>query len=407
MFTNIKKDFPMFKNNKEMQGNRFVYLDNAATTFKPNCVIDAMMEFNTSYTANSHRGDYDVAHHVDAIVAETRQRVANFINADVKEVVFTSGTTMSLNLIGAGFAAKLLKDGDEILVTEAEHSSNLLPWIKLIEKGIDVNYIPLDEKGRLTLENVKKAIKPNTKMICIAQVTNVLGYVAPIKEICKLAHEHNILVSVDGAQSVPHMKVDVKDLDCDFLSFSAHKMCGPSGIGILYGKYNLLEEMDPPLVGGGMNIKYGICGEIKYLNPPEKFEAGTLHLEGIFGFNATLKYLESFGMKNIQKREHELKSYAISKLKENENIIIYNEDAESGIITFNYKGVFAQDEATYLNSKGICVRSGQHCAKVLDKFLKTPATVRASIYFYNDYQDIDDLVEALKKGGDFLDAFFN
>ena len=259
----------------------------------------------------------------------------------------------------------------------------------------------------MTPENVEAAITEKTKLICIAHVTNVLGYVADIKKICEIAHKHGIYVIVDGAQSVPHMKIDVKDLDCDFLSFSCHKMCGPTGLGILYGKYELLEQMDPFMTGGGMNVKFGLCGEVKYLDPPERFEAGTLNLEGIFAFNETLKYLTNIGMENIEKREKELRKYAISRMKENPNIIIYNENAEAGIISFNYKGVFAQDEATYLNSKGICVRSGQHCAKLLDDFLDTPATIRASIYFYNDKEDIDALVEALKTGGDFLDAYFN
>ena len=407
MFENIKNDFPMFKNVKEMQGNRFVYLDNAATTFKPYSVIEAGDSYCNFYNANSHRGDYDIANAVDRTVAETRKRCADFINADEREIVFTSGASMSINTIAYGFASKILKNNDEILVTEAEHASNLLPFIRFADYGVILNYIDLDEEGRLTPENVEKAITPRTKMICIAHVTNVLGYVADIKKICEIAHKHGIIVSVDGAQSVPHMKIDVKDLDCDFLSFSCHKMCGPTGLGILYGKYKYLEQMDPLMTGGGMNVKFGLCGEVKYLDPPEKFEAGTLNLEGIFAFNETLKYLSKIGMENIEKRERELRKYAISRMKENPNIIIYNENAESGIISFNYKGVFAQDEATYLNSKGICVRSGQHCAKLLDDFLETPATIRASIYFYNDESDIDALVDALKTGGDFLDAYFN
>ena len=285
MFKNIKNDFPMFKNVKEMQGNRFVYLDNAATTFKPYCVIEGGDSYCNFYNANSHRGDYDIAQSVDQKVLETRKRCAEFLNAEENEIVFTSGATMSINMIAYGYAQKFLKKGDEILVTEAEHASNVLPYIKLVDKGISLNYIELDKEGRLTPENVKKAITSNTKMICVAHVTNVLGYVNDVKKICEIAHKHGIIVAVDGAQSVPHMKTDVKDLDCDFLSFSCHKMCGPTGLGILYGKHDLLEQMDPLLTGGGMNVRFGICGVVKYLNAPEKFEAGTLNLEAIYGFN--------------------------------------------------------------------------------------------------------------------------
>lgn len=407
MFKNIKNDFPMFKNIQEMQGNRFVYLDNAATTFKPYSVIEGCNSYYNFYNANSHRGDYDIAQSVDQKVLETRRRCAEFLNAEENEIIFTAGATMSINTIAYGYVKKFLKPGDEILVTEAEHASNLLPFIRFIDDGIVMNYINLDKDGRVTPENVEDAITENTKMICIAHVTNVLGYVNDIKKICEIAHKHGIIVAVDGAQSVPHMVTDVKDLDCDFLSFSCHKMCGPTGLGILYGKYELLQKMDPFMTGGGMNVRFGLCGEVKFLNAPERFEAGTLNLEAIYGFNETLKYLMKIGMENIEKREKSLRNYAISRLKENPNIIIYNEKAESGIISFNYKNVFAQDEATYLNSKGIAVRSGQHCAKLLDDFLETAATVRASIYFYNDEEDIDALVEALKTGGDFLDAYFN
>lgn len=407
MFENVKDFFPMFKNNKEMQGNSFVYLDNAATSFKPQCVIDAINDYYSKYSVNSHRGDYDVAYHVDVMVDTVREKTAKFINADKKEIVFTSGTTMSLNLISYGYAEKYLKPGDEILITEAEHASNVLPWFRLRSKGIIINFIPLNNEGRVTLEAVENSITKNTKMISIAQISNVLGYLVDVKEICKIAHKHNVLVSVDGAQSVPHIKIDVKDLDCDFLSFSCHKMCGPTGLGVLYGKYELLEMMDPFFTGGGNNATFDMCGDVQLLHTPEKFEAGTLNLSSIFGFNATLDFLNQFGMENIEKRERELKEYAVNKLKENKNLIIYNPTAETGIITLNYKGIFAQDEATYLNSKGICVRSGQHCAKILNEFLKTPATVRISIYFYNDEKDIDALVEALKEGDKFLDAYFN
>lgn len=404
----IRKDFPMLKNNKKMQGKDFVYFDNASTTFKPQSVIDKINKYYCFESVNSHRGDYDIAHKVDEQVLKTRLNVAKFINANTEEIVFTSGATMSLNIIAKGLAEKFLNDGDEVLINEAEHASDVLPWFEVArKKDIKIKFIPLDKNGRITIENIKQSISKRTKIISIAQVSNVLGYVNDVKSICKFAHDNGILVCVDGAQSVPHMKVDVKDIDCDFLTFSGHKMCGPTGIGILYGKYDILKKIDSFLVGGGDNITFDLGCSVSYLNPPEKFEAGTLNLAGIYGLDAAIDYLNNIGIDNIDKYEKSLRKYAISKLEKNENLIIYNKDAEAGIITVNYKGVFAQDEATYLNSKGICVRSGQHCAKLLTQYLNTNATVRISLYFYNTKEEVDKLVEVLENGGDFLDAYFN
>lgn len=399
------KDFPIL--NKTMQNHRLVYLDNAATTFKPTIVLDSIKDYYENYCANTHRGDYDIAHTADVKYDEARQVVADFIGADKNEVVFTAGASMSLNMIAYGYA-KFLQSGDEILITEAEHASNVLPWFTIAkEKGCIIRYIPLTKEGRLTIENVKKSITDKVKVIAVAQVTNVLGFTVDIKSIAKIAHEYGAILVCDGAQSIPHFKVDVKDLDCDFLAFSGHKMCGPTGIGVMYGKFNILKEMDPLMSGGGMNARFNMCGEVSLLLPPAKFEAGTQNIEGAIGLASAIKYLESIGMDNIENHEKELRKYAISKLKQLDNVILYNENAESGIITFNIKDVFAQDAATYFNSKGICVRSGQHCAKILIDFLGTVATVRASIYFYNTFEDIDALVEACKKAGDFLDAYFN
>lgn len=403
----IRQDFPMFKNNVKMQGHPLVFLDNASTTFKPQCVLDAVSKYYNFETSNSHRGDYDLCHNADVLVSETRNTIAKMINANSNEIVFTSGTSMSINLIAYGYAGKFLTKDDEILITQAEHASNVLPWFKVGEMiGCKISFIPLNEDGRLNTESVRKAINKNTKIIAIAHVSNVLGYVLDVKTIAKIAHEKGVLVVCDGAQSVPHNKIDVKDLDVDFLSFSGHKMCGPTGVGVLYGKYDLLDKMDPLMSGGGMSSKFDMCGDVAYLNPPVKFEAGTLNLEGIYGLNAAAKYLMDIGFDNIEKYERELRTYLISKLELNKNIILYNKDAEGGIITFNVKDVFAQDEATYLNSKGIAVRSGQHCAKILIDFLNEVATLRASIYFYNTKEDIDTFVEALE-GGDFLDAYFS
>jgi cysteine desulfurases, SufS subfamily len=403
----IREDFPMFKNNKEMQGKRFCYLDNAATSFKPQSVIDACNLYYENETANAHRGDYDLAYKVDVKVDEVREKVAKFIGAKKEEIVFTSGASMSLNLIAYGYGFKFLKEEDEILLTEAEHASNVLPWFKVRElTKCKINYIPLDEEGRLTPENLKKVINKHTKIVSVAQVTNVLGYVIDIKAIAKICHENGTILVVDGAQSVPHMKTNVKDLDCDFIIFSGHKMCGPTGTGVLYGKYDLLCKMDALMTGGGDNARFDMCGNVALLEPPLKFEAGTQNLAGIYGLGAAVDYLTKIGMDNIEQYEHELREYAISKLEKLDNVILYNKDAETGIITLNVKDVFPQDEATYLNSKGICVRSGQHCAKMLVDFLKTVGTVRVSLYFYNTKDDIDQLVEALKTGGNILDAFF-
>ena len=403
----IRKDFPML-NNKIQQGHPLVYLDNAATTFKPYKVIEACNNYYLNENANAHRGDYDLAYKVDSNIDKVRQTVANFINAKKEEIVFTSGTSMSLNLVAFGYGFKYLKKDDEILLTEAEHASNVLPWFKVKEHtGCKINYIPLDKDGRLSIDGLKKVINEHTKIVAIAQISNVLAYLVDIKEISKICHEHGALLMVDGAQSVPHIKIDVKDLDCDFLSFSGHKLCGPTGIGVLYGKYNLLKLTDPFMTGGGDNARFDMCGNVAFLQPPEKFEAGTLNIEGIYGLGAAIEYLENIGMDNIEKYEKELRNYAISKLKTLQNLIIYNEFAEGSIITINVKDVFAQDEASYLNSKGICVRSGEHCAKILHDFLKTVATVRISFSFYNTKEEIDILYEALKNGGDFLDAYFN
>lgn len=404
----IRSHFPMLNSDKTMQNHTLIYLDNASTTFKPQCVIDAITDYYANYSVNSHRGDYDLAHIVDTKYEEARETVANFIGARKEEIVFTSGTSMSLNLVAHGYGLKFLTAEDEVLLTQAEHASNVLPWFHVKDvTGCSIGYIPLDEEGRLTLENVKKAITPRTKVISIAHVTNVLGYIVDIKSICEYAHLHNIIVVVDGAQSVPHQLTNVQELGCDFLAFSGHKMCGPTGIGVLYGRYELLKEMDPLMSGGGMNARFDMCGEVSLLLPPAKFEAGTQNIAGALGLASAIKFLTSIGMENIESRELELRKYAITRLETIEGIKIYNKNAEGGIITFNLDNIFAQDLATHLNSKGICVRSGQHCAKILMDFLNCYATVRASIYFYNTEEEIDALVEALKTGGDFLDAYFN
>lgn len=402
----IRSDFPMLSRHKTMQGHPLVYLDNAATTFKPFCVIEAGDLYYSECSVNSHRGDYDLAHEVDVKYEEARQTVARFINAEPREVAFTSGTSMSINMIAYGLAGKL-EAGDEILLSEAEHASNVLPWFTVAERtGAIIKYIPLSRDGRLTPESLASVISKRTKVVSLAQVTNVLGYTVDIKSLARIAHSHGAYLVCDGAQSVPHMSVDVKDLDCDFLAFSGHKVCGPTGIGVLYGKYDLLLEMPPLLSGGGMNTRFETCGNVTLQIPPLKFEAGTQNIAGAFGLARAIEYVQKIGLDEIRAHELRLRKKAILGLKDIAGVTIYNPEADSGIITFNIDGVFAQDAASLFNSYGVCVRSGQHCAKILMDFLKTVATLRASIYFYNTDEDIDRFLEACRHGGDFLDAYF-
>ena len=385
-----REDFPMFENN-------IIYLDNGATTFKPKCVIDKMTEYYTKYSANAHRGDYDISYKVDVEYENARKLVSRFINAEMDEVVFTSGATESLNMIASGFFEHILEPGDEVLITLSEHASNVLPWFMLARKnGIIVKNIELDSNLHVTLNNVIKAITPNTKVISLAHITNVVGDIRPIKEICEYAHEHNIFVVVDGAQSVPHIKTDVKDLDCDFLSFSAHKMCGPTGLGVLYGKHELLENLVPINYGGGMNESFDSVDEVYLKDLPTRLEAGTPNIASVIGFGEAIKYLNNVGMDNITIHEIKLKKYLIEKLKTIPYINIVNDECDSGIIAFNVDGVFAQDVAYFLNKYHICVRAGNHCAKILKSAIGVKNTVRISMYFYNTYEECDKVYELLK-----------
>lgn len=394
-------------NNKMMQGKPLIYLDSGATSLKPQPVINAVCDYLSNYSGNCHRGDYDLSYEVDVAFEGARRKIANFINAKSEnEIVFTSGSSESINLVAFGYVYPNINEGDEILLTVAEHASNILPWFEIAkETGAVIKYIDLDVDGRLTLENVKKTITPKTKYISIAHLTNVLGIEAPIKDICELAHAHGIIVIVDGAQSVPHLKTDVQDTGVDFLAVSGHKMCGPTGIGFLYGKYDLLQKTNPTRFGGGSNARFDSVGNVTLKNAPAKFEAGTPNIEGAIGLGAAVDYLSNIGMDNIHQYEKELRAYAIEKMSKIDNIVIYNKVGD-GPISFNVKGVFSQDMASLLNSKGIAVRSGQHCAKILDEFIHETQTLRVSLYFYNTKDEIDALVEACQKGDDFLDAFF-
>lgn len=403
----IRKDFPMLQ--QHMQQHPLIYLDNAATTFKPQSVIDAVTHYYTDISVNAHRGDYELSFQVDTEYEEARNVVAKFLHANCNEIVFTSGASEALNLVAYGYGRKYLREGDIVLSSEAEHASNILPWMKTCEEtGAELQYIPLDKDGRLNIDCFKQCMNEQVQVIAIAHVTNVLGYEVPIQEICEIAHQYGAVVVVDGAQSAPHMPIDVQMMDCDFFAFSAHKMCGPTGIGVLYGKYELLDLMDPFLLGGGSNARFDMCGNILLKNPPYKFESGTPAIEAVLGMKAAIQYLESIGMNVIHQYEHELHQYVIQRLLELNNIIVYNPYNNSGIITFNVKGVFAQDGATFFNANGIAVRSGQHCAKLLMDKLETSATIRASLYFYNTKEEADIFLAVCAKANmeSCLDVFF-
>ena len=386
----------MHRDDFEMLNNGIIYLDSGATALKPKLLGEVTSDYYNNYSVNAHRGDYDLSLKVDKAIADTRSLVKEFINASKdEEIVFTSGTTASLNQIVFGYFKYNLKELDEVLITEAEHASNALPWFELQSNmHIYVEKIPLKD-NKVTLENVKSKINEKTKVISLAIVSNTLGDLRPVKEIIEYAHEHDIVVVLDGAQAVPHMKVDVQDLDADFLVFSAHKMCGPTGVGVLYAKKRFMNDMYPTVFGGGMNVFFESDGTRRYSNIPTRYEAGTLNIAGIIGFGAILKYLNDIGIDNIHKYELELKDYALSKLKDIKDIKIYNENTDSGIIIFNVGDIFAQDLAIYLNKYNICVRAGNHCAKMVHDVLGVNNTVRVSLYFYNTKEDIDALVNAL------------
>ena len=396
-----REDFPMLKDD-------LIYFDNGATSLKPKCVIDKMVDYYENYSANAHRGDYDISFKVDMEYEETRDLVKDFINARYKEeIIFTSGTTQSLNYVVQGFFENILEPSDEILITTSEHASNVLPWFRCENKiGSKVKFIDLDSNYHVTIENVKKAITPNTKIIALAQVTNVIGDLRPIKEICKLAHENNIFVVVDAAQSAPHIKIDVQDLDCDFLVFSAHKMLGPTGVGVLYGKKELLESLEPINLGGGMNESFDDSKSIFLKELPLRLEAGTQNISGVIAFGEAIKYINKIGIDKITEREKYLREYLIEKIVKIPFIDIINIESDSSIVAFNVDGIFAQDVAYYLNKYKICVRAGNHCAKILKNVTKVNNTVRISLSFYNTEKEIDILVDLLKNKDKIIKEMF-
>ena len=389
-----REDFPMLKND-------YIYFDNGATTFKPKCVIDEISNYYENYSVNSHRGDYDLSRHVDELYESTRDIVKDFIHAKKREeVIFTKGTTESMNMIVFGFMKNFLQKGDEVLITKTEHASNVLPWFTLEEElGIIVKFIPLDDY-EVTLDNVKKMINEKTKVISLAWITNTIGDVRPVKEITKLAHENNILVVIDGAQAVGHMKTDVQDLDIDFLAFSAHKMLGPTGVGVLYGKYEYLNQMLPINYGGGMNSIFESDKTLEYKELPLRLEAGTMNISGILGFKKAIEYLNNIGMDKIENYEHELKDYLVKELKKLDNVTIYNPNTKSGIVLFNINNIFSEDASQYLNHYHICVRAGNHCAKMVKDEILVKNTCRISLYLYNNKSEIDKFIEVMKGSKD-------
>ena len=385
-----------------MLNNDIVYFDNGATTLKPKCVVEKMEKYYTVHTSNIHRGDYDASMITNELYDNTRNIVKDFINCNSSnEVIFTSGTTMSINMIVFGYMKTHLKKGDEVLLTKSEHASNVLPWIKLSEDiGIVLKYMELDDAYSLTVDSVKNSITDKTKVISIAHVTNVVGDVRDIVAIGKICRDKNILFCVDGAQSVPHMKVDFKNANIDFLSFSGHKMLGPTGVGVLVAKEKLLNEMEPLFYGGGMNSSFESDNSYELKKGPSKFEAGTPPIAEVIGLSEAIKYLMNIGMDKIHKYEIDLKKYLVEELEKIPNIILYNKNSDSGILAFNIDGVFPQDTSIYLNHYHICVRAGNHCTKMLKDEIGVKNTVRISMYLYNTKEDIDKLVSVLKNSKD-------
>ncbi|MDY6281592.1 MAG: cysteine desulfurase [Erysipelotrichaceae bacterium] len=395
----VRGDFPMFRNNPDL-----IYFDNAATTLKPQPVIDAVTDFYTKHTSNVHRGDYGIAVTNDRLYDGARKSFARLVHCEPDEIAYTHNVTQSLNEVAYAMQHTFLKPGDVVLTTKAEHASCLLPWFRMEkEYGIRVEYIPTDGEARISIDDFKKALHPGVKAVCVAQMTNVLGSVQPIREMTKATHAAGAYMIVDGAQSVPHLPVDVKDLDVDFLCFSVHKMCGPSGVGILYGKKELLDRMDPQMLGGDMNARFEDDGSMILKETPVKFEAGTPNIEGVIGAAAAADYLLSLGMDNIEAYEMELRRYFCEKMLQLDNVVLYNPDNEHGPIDFNVKDpksgkmIFAQDAAGYLAAKNVAVRSGNHCAKILHHIIGTDQTVRASLYFYNTEEEVDRAVQVISE----------
>lgn len=392
----IRKDFPVLTNNPKL-----AYLDNSATSLKPTCVINKITEYYEQYGVNVHRGVYGLSYKASEEYESTREVVARFINASTEEVVFTRGATDSLNMIATMLKSKIAS-GDEIVTTELEHHSSVMPWQVIAkENNAILKYVPLNQNGRITIENFEKTLTSKTKIVAITYMSNVMGYITPIKEIIKLAHQVGAIVVVDAAQAAPHMKIDVKDIDADFLAFSAHKMLGPTGLGILYGKYQYLQAANPIALGGDMNDGVELY-DATYKDAPHRFEAGTPAIAEVIAFKEAINYLNNIGMENIAKHEHELSKYVIDKVKQIPNIKLYNETVETGIISFNIENVHPHDAASIFDECNVALRAGHHCAQLITSWLGCNGTLRASFYFYNDYKDADQFIDALQKAVTFF-----
>ena len=391
----IKKDFPLLEN------ENITYLDSGATTQKPIKVIKAVEEFYQKYNANPHRGAYSLSVEATEQYENTRTKIAKFINAKHREeIIFSKNATESLNLIAYSYGLDNLKKDDEVVISIMEHHSNLVPWQKMTKQtGSKLNYMYINENYQITDEEIESKITDKTKIVGITHVSNVLGTINNVKKIIKYAHKKGAIVIVDASQSIPHMKIDVQDLDADFLVFSGHKMLAPLGIGVLYGKREILNKMTPFLMGGDM-IEYVYEQDTTFATLPNKFEAGTQNVEGVIGLGAAIDYIENLGYDKIQEIEHEVISYARQELSKLDYLTLYttpNEENHSSVISFNIKGVHPHDVASILDSEGVCVRSGNHCAQPLMRFLGIDSTCRASFYIYNTKEDVDKLVKALDK----------
>ncbi|HLC60153.1 MAG TPA: cysteine desulfurase [Candidatus Nanoarchaeia archaeon] len=395
-FEEIRKDFPIL-NRKIHKNKQLIYFDNAATSQKPIQVIDAMDSYYKNSNANIHRSIHEIGEEATKLYEGAHEKVADFINADsYQNIVFTKNTTESLNLLAYSLTAKL-KKGDEIVISQMEHHSNFVPWQQLAkQRKLKLKFIKIDEDGNLDKNSVQENINKKTKIVSLTHVSNVLGTINSIKEISTIAHENEAMMVVDGAQSVPHMPVDVKQLGADFYAFSGHKMLGPTGIGVLYGKKELLEEMQPFLYGGEM-IREVSFGDTTFNELPWKFEAGTMNIAEAVGLGAAIDYLKKIGMENIRNRDKELVDYAMKKLKEIDWIKPYGPKERGAVVSFNVSGVHAHDVSQILDSEGIAIRAGHHCCMPLMSVLGLPATARASFYLYNSEKEVDSFIQALYK----------
>ncbi|WP_100332185.1 cysteine desulfurase [Bacillus xiapuensis] len=404
----IKQYFPIL--DQEVNGQPLVYLDSAATSQKPVQVIEALNKYYREDNSNVHRGVHTLGTRATDAYEGTRDKVRKFINAKAREeIIFTRGTTTSINTIAASYGRANVKEGDEIVITYMEHHSNIIPWQQLAKAtGAALKYIPLQENGTILLDDAKAAITDKTKIVSVAMVSNVLGTVNPIKEIAAIAHQHGAVMVVDGAQAAPHMKIDVQAIDCDFLAFSGHKMCGPTGIGVMYGKKDLLEKMEPIEFGGEMIDFVGLY-ESTWKELPWKFEGGTPIIAGAIGLGAAIDFLEEIGLDEIERYEHRLAAYAMEKMSEIKGMEIYGPrigEERAGLVTFNLADVHPHDVATVLDAEGIAVRAGHHCAQPLMKWLDVSATARASFYLYNTEEEVDKLVQGLLKTKEYFSDVF-